>query len=80
MKTSKTTVKESNGLKTDKGLETRTRVRGNLAQLSDYMGKGDTFDQAIADFAEAYGDQSEQDHAALLKAVRSSRLKATVER
>ena len=52
---------------------------GKSGQLAGYLGKGDTFDEAIADFAEAYADQNEQDHAALLKAVRSGRLKAIVE-
>ena len=40
------------------------------------MGKSDALDEAIADFAEAYADQNERDHAALLKAVRTGRLKA----
>ena len=44
------------------------------------MGTGANFDDAIADFAEAYADQNEKDHAALLKAVRAGRLKAIVER
>ena len=49
---------------------------GQSGLLSGYMGKGDAFDEAIADFAEAYADQNEKDHAALLKAVRSGRVKA----
>jgi uncharacterized protein (DUF2252 family) len=47
--------------------------------MSGYMGKSTTFDEATADFAEAYADQNEKDHAAMLKAVRSGRLKARVE-
>ena len=53
---------------------------GKSGLLSGYLGKGATFDEAIADFAEAYADQNEQDHAALRKAVRSGRLQAIVER
>jgi hypothetical protein len=35
------------------------------------MGKGDAFEDAIADFSTAYADQNERDHAALLKAIHS---------
>ena len=49
---------------------------GQAGVLAGYMGKSDALDEAIADFAVAYGDQNERDHAALLKAVRSGRLKA----
>ena len=49
---------------------------GQAGVLAGYMGKSDALDEAIADFAEAYADQNEQDHAALLKAVRTGRLKA----
>ena len=52
---------------------------GKSGLLAGYMGKSGTFDEAIADFAEAYADQNEQDHAALLKAVRTGKLKAIVE-
>ena len=51
---------------------------GQAGVLAGYMGKSDALDDAIADFAEAYADQNEQDHAALVKAVRSRRLKAIV--
>ena len=43
------------------------------------MGKGDTFNQALGDFSLPYADQMEQDHAALVEAVRSGRLEAVVE-
>ena len=49
---------------------------GQAGVVAGYMGKSDALDEAIADFAEAYADQNEQDHAALLKAMRSGRLKA----
>jgi len=52
---------------------------GDAATLSGYLGKGDTFDQAIGTFALAYADQTEQDHAALVEAVRAGRLEALIE-
>ena len=44
--------------------------------LSGYLGKGDVADRAFARFARAYADQTEDDHEALLQAVRSGRLPA----
>ena len=44
---------------------------GDAATISGYLGKGDNFDQAMRTFALAYADQTERDHAALVKAVRS---------
>src|SRR5215204_2894982 len=49
---------------------------GDRVQIAAYLGKGDRFDGAIADFAEAYADQTEQDHAALCAAVKSGRVAA----
>jgi uncharacterized protein (DUF2252 family) len=46
------------------------------AQISGYLGNKDTFDRAIADFAEAYADQTERDHAALLAAIKEGRVQA----
>jgi hypothetical protein len=43
---------------------------GNSALLSEYMGKSDPFDQAIAAFSMVYADQNESDHAALERPVR----------
>ncbi len=47
---------------------------GEFCQIAGYLGKGDRFDFAIADFAEAYADQVERDHAMLEKAVHAGRL------
>jgi uncharacterized protein (DUF2252 family) len=44
--------------------------------LAAYLGKGDVVDRAFATFARAYADQTEADHEALLKAVKSGRLPA----
>jgi len=52
---------------------------GSSITLSGCMGKSDTFDRAIADFALAYGDQNEKDHAALERAVRKGKVKAVFE-
>jgi uncharacterized protein (DUF2252 family) len=49
---------------------------GDRVQISAYLGKSERFDTAIAAFAEAYADQTERDHAALLTAVKSGRVAA----
>ncbi|MDV7209766.1 DUF2252 domain-containing protein [Azotobacter beijerinckii] len=52
---------------------------GDAATISGYLGKGDTFDEALGDFSLAYASQTEQDHAVLVEAVNSGRLEALVE-
>jgi hypothetical protein len=52
---------------------------GDPALISGYLGEGDQGDIALADFAGAYADQIEQDHAALVAAHRSGRVEAAVE-
>ena len=49
---------------------------GNPAEIAGYLGQSDVFDQAIAAFSVSYADQNEQDHAALVSAVRGGRLAA----
>jgi len=49
---------------------------GDSAKIAGYLGKSEAFDEAIQKFAVAYADQTERDHAALVKAIRSGRLKA----
>ena len=49
---------------------------GDAARLSGYMGKNATFDEAISQFAIAYADQTERDHAELVKAIRAGTLRA----
>ena len=49
---------------------------GDAARLSGYLGAADNFDQAVADFAVAYADQTERDHAALADAVLSGKIEA----
>jgi uncharacterized protein (DUF2252 family) len=53
---------------------------GDPAVISGYLGKSDAFDEAVADFAIAYADQSEHDHDVLMKAVRAGRLEVFIER
>ena len=53
---------------------------GDAAKIAGYLGKKDTFDEALATFAEAYADQNEQDYRALVRAVREGRLEAYMER
>jgi hypothetical protein len=52
---------------------------GDAATISGYLGKTDEFDQSIGEFALAYADQTERDHAALVKAVKGGRVQALVE-
>jgi sugar/nucleoside kinase (ribokinase family) len=49
---------------------------GDSVAISAYLGRGDTFDRAIAEFAERYADQNEADHRALLEAIETGRLEA----
>jgi uncharacterized protein (DUF2252 family) len=44
---------------------------GDAAAISAYLGTGDTFDGAIADFSEAYADVNARDHAAYLAAIKA---------
>ncbi|MFJ9932869.1 DUF2252 domain-containing protein [Streptomyces virginiae] len=47
---------------------------GDRVAIAAYLGRGDVFDRALAEFAEAYADQNERDHQALVDAVRAGRL------
>jgi uncharacterized protein (DUF2252 family) len=49
---------------------------GDRIALAAYLGAGDAFDRAIAEFSERYADQSERDHAALVAAIDSGRIEA----
>lgn len=49
---------------------------GDPLAIAAYLGKGDKFDQAVADFSERYADQNEQDYEALLAAIKAGRLSA----
>jgi uncharacterized protein (DUF2252 family) len=49
---------------------------GDRVAIAAYLGAGDSFDGAMVEFAEAYAEQSERDHAALLAAIDGGRLEA----
>ena len=47
---------------------------GDAVAIAAYLGTSDTFDGAIADFAEAYADVNERDHAAYVAAIEAGRV------
>jgi len=49
----------------------------DVARIAGYCGDGERLDRALAEFAEAYGDQTERDHAELAQAVKRGRAQAT---
>jgi uncharacterized protein (DUF2252 family) len=52
---------------------------GRASVISGYLGSGEDFDHAIADFAIAYADQNQQDYQRLLDAISSARILATAD-
>jgi uncharacterized protein (DUF2252 family) len=48
---------------------------GDPATIAGYLGTSDAFDDAIVKFAREYADQTERDYEALLKAIKSGRIK-----
>ena len=52
---------------------------GDRIAIAAYLGGGDRFDRAIADFARAYADQNERDYSALLTAVDEGRIEVEPE-
>jgi uncharacterized protein (DUF2252 family) len=49
---------------------------GDRIAIASYLGKGDAFDRAVADFSAVYADQNERDYEAFAAAVNSGRLTA----
>jgi uncharacterized protein (DUF2252 family) len=49
---------------------------GDRIAIASYLGQGDSFERAIASFADAYADQNERDYEAFAAAVSSGRLTA----
>jgi len=49
---------------------------GDRIAIGAYLGSGDAFDRAIAEFSELYADQAEKDYSALADAVKAGRLAA----
>ena len=52
---------------------------GDAARIGGYLGKSERFDEALADFAQAYANQNERDHQALVAAVRAGRIEVYLE-
>ncbi len=52
---------------------------GDPAKIAGYCGKGTAFDEALAVWAESYGDQTERDHATLVAAIKAGTIKAQME-
>jgi uncharacterized protein (DUF2252 family) len=49
---------------------------GDAIAIAAYLGGSDVFDRAITEFADAYADQNERDHDAVVEAVKSGRIVA----
>lgn len=49
---------------------------GDGAALAGYCGNSTVLDEALAEWAEAYGDQTEQDHDTLVQAIKKGEIKA----
>jgi predicted alpha/beta hydrolase len=49
---------------------------GDRVAIAAYLGSSETFDHAVADFATAYADVTERDHAALVDAIGAGRVVA----
>ncbi len=49
---------------------------GDPAAIAGYLGTKDTFDRAVAQFADAYASQVDRDYRELLRAIRSGRVRA----
>ena len=49
---------------------------GDRVAIASYLGRRDTFDRAIGDFAVAYADQNDKDHALLRAAIDEGRIQA----
>ena len=59
------------------GLLARAHSRmGDAAKIAGYCGKSKVLNEALAEFAESYGNQTEQDHASLTRAIREGRVRA----
>ena len=50
---------------------------GDRIAIAAYLGRGDSFDRALADFAAAYADLTERDHAAFAEAARAGSVRAS---
>ena len=51
---------------------------GDPARISGYCGNSTVLDEALSEWAEAYGDQTEQDHGRLLEAIQHGEVVANL--
>jgi uncharacterized protein CbrC (UPF0167 family) len=49
---------------------------GDAAAIAGYLGSGETFDRALAEFSVAYADQNEKDYAAFIDAIDTGSIEA----
>jgi uncharacterized protein (DUF2252 family) len=52
---------------------------GDAAMIAGYMGSGQTFDDAVTEFATEYSAQNRSDYRAFVKAIREGRITAQIE-
>jgi uncharacterized protein (DUF2252 family) len=52
---------------------------GDAAMMAGYMGSGQTFDDAVAEFATEYSSQNRRDYREFVRAIREGRVEATIE-
>jgi Uncharacterized protein conserved in bacteria (DUF2252) len=52
---------------------------GDPARIAGYCGNSNVWPQTLAKWAESYGDQNEKDHATLVSAIQSGKIKAEVQ-
>jgi uncharacterized protein (DUF2252 family) len=52
---------------------------GDPARIAGYCGNSTALDEALAEWAESYGDQTEQDHATLLASIKRGQTKADIQ-
>ena len=53
---------------------------GDAARIAGYCGNSTVLDMALAEWAESYGDQTEQDHATLVDFIKRGKTKAMLNR
>jgi len=51
---------------------------GDAIAIGSYLGAGDRFDRALADFSSTYADQNERDHDELVQAIKDGAIEATI--
>jgi len=52
---------------------------GDPARIAGYCGNSTVLDEALAEWAESYGDQTEQDHSILVESIRKGEIEAEVQ-